>query len=139
IGQISSHISTSPASPSGLNIAAQVSVPSSTYFPPMPCAAISKFMIADELPYWSMPPPWITCLEHPRERAREAGEGRLEERPGDPGRALGVAQVGDRALGEVGPDRQVGAVVDLVVADQGLGELDPDRPLHPRWRAVHRV
>ena len=78
-------------------------------------------------------------LERPRERAREAGEGRLQERPGDPGRALGVAQVGDRALGEVGLDRQVGAVVDLVVADQGLRELHPDRPLHPRRRAVHRV
>ena len=50
----------SPASPSGLNIAAQVSVPSSTYLAPIPCAAISKFMIADELPYWSTPPPWIT-------------------------------------------------------------------------------
>src|SRR5664279_5634574 len=26
----------------------------------MPCAEISKFMIAEELPYWSMPPPCWT-------------------------------------------------------------------------------
>ena len=68
-----------------------------------------------------------------------AGEGGLQERPGDPGRALGVAQVGDRPLGEVGLDREVGAVVDLVVADQRLREHDPDRALHPRRGAVHRV
>ena len=36
IGQISSHISTSPMSPSGLNMAAQKSVPSSKYLAPMP-------------------------------------------------------------------------------------------------------
>jgi len=46
-----------------LNIAAHVSVPSSTYFAPMPCAATSKFMIAEELPYWSIPPPWMTLPE----------------------------------------------------------------------------
>ena len=40
---------------------------------------------------------------------------------------------------EVGLDREVGAVVDLVVADQRLGEHHPDRPLHARRRAVHRV
>ncbi len=78
-------------------------------------------------------------LQRSRQRARIAGERRLQERPGDPGRALGVAEVGDRALGEVGLDREVGAVVDLVVADQGLGEHHPDRALHPRGRAVHRV
>src|ERR1019366_3847423 len=55
------------------------------------------------------------------------------------GRALGIADVGDRALWEVGLDREVRAVVYLVVADQRLGEHDPDRPLHARGRAVHRV
>ena len=74
-----------------------------------------------------------------RDHAGKAGERRLQERPGDPGRARGVAQVGDRPLGKIRLQRQVGAVVDLVVADQGLGELHPDRPLHPRRRAVHRV
>ncbi len=78
-------------------------------------------------------------LERPRERPRVARERRLQERPGDPGRALGVAEVGDRALGEVGLHGEVGAVVDLVVADQRLGEHHPDRALHRRGRAVHRV
>ena len=63
MGEISSHISTSPVSPSGLNMAAQVSVPSRTYLAPIPWAAISKFMIALDWPYWSTPPPWMTLPE----------------------------------------------------------------------------
>ncbi len=78
-------------------------------------------------------------LKRPGDRAREAGERRLKEGPCDRRRALGVADVRDRALREVGLDREVGAVVDLVVADQRLGEHHPDRPLHARRRAVHRV
>jgi hypothetical protein len=45
-------------SPSGLNIAAAWSVPSSMYVAPIPCAASSKWVIADEFPCWSIPPPW---------------------------------------------------------------------------------
>src|SRR5664280_2015060 len=112
----------------------------------MPCAEISKFMIAEELPYWSMPPPCWTlpdteyaastssmkpraCSAREMVRGKPVNEG-CRKAQADRGRALGIAEVGNRALREVGLDREVGAVVDLVVADQRLGEHHPDRALH---------
>ena len=41
--------------------------------------------------------------------------------------------------GKFGPQPEVGAVVDLVVADQGLRELHPQRALHRGRRAVDGV
>ena len=48
------------------SLTTQSTVPSSTYLAPIPWAAISKFMIAEEFPYWSTPPPWTTLPETDR-------------------------------------------------------------------------
>ena len=53
-----------------------------------------------------------------------------------PRRAAGIAHVGHRPGGEVRLEREVGAVVHLVVAHERLRELHPDRALHRRRCAV---